>query len=155
MNLRSAFLILCLLITCSSSPAFVQAQNTLAYEPAVVTLTGTLRRATLPGSPGFESIAKGDQPEACYFLTIAKPVTVRGNGKDEFDVTEKAVRDFQLTSTKSDTLFKQFQKMSKSRSQVVLMGTLFHAMTGHHHTAVLMDVTSLKPAAKSVPSRSR
>jgi hypothetical protein len=35
----------------------------LSYEPAVVTLSGTLVRKTFPGPPNYKSVKKGDKPE--------------------------------------------------------------------------------------------
>src|SRR3954468_115386 len=52
----------------------------LAYEPATVTLTGTLRRHTFPGPPNYEDTRSGDRAEAGYYLHLSAPVcTLPGN----------------------------------------------------------------------------
>lgn len=144
MNSRIGQLLL-LVLVCGMCAGACRAQTALSYEPAVVKLTGKISKVTLPGEPNFESIKKGDRPEVCYFLTLAKPVAVKGSPKDEINVTENRVSDFQLAATKETVArFKQLEQLAKRHARATLSGTLFHAHTGHHHTAVLMDVSAIK-----------
>ena len=58
----------------------------LLYEPASVTLTGRVSLKAFPGPPNYESIAEGDTPEAAWLLRLAKPICVKADGQDEFNV---------------------------------------------------------------------
>src|SRR5579863_8531378 len=69
----------------------------LSYEPAIVTLSGTLVRKTFPGPPNYESVKKGDKPETSWFLDLPESVCVNED-KAEPDLNPKqsAVREIQL-----------------------------------------------------------
>src|SRR5689334_25182997 len=61
-----------LLIPTTPSPGKTTSQSQcLSYEPAVVTLSGTLVRKTFPGPPNYESVKKGDKPETNWFLELS------------------------------------------------------------------------------------
>jgi len=119
--------VLLLLLTMS------QDQKCVSYEPDQVVLTGTIRRHTFPGPPNFESIAKGDRPETYWLLHLEQPICVSASSQWE---AEAGVSDVQLIITKYD-------KTLVGR-KVVATGTLFQAHTGHHHTPVLLTVSSIR-----------
>jgi len=110
----------------------------LTYEPAVVELAGKLTVKQFYGPPNFGEHPESDSKEQAWILVLDKPVDVIGkeDGKDDFDSnTERNVSEVQLvTRQKPDGL------LGKS---VRVKGTLFHANTGHHHTAVLMQAESI------------
>jgi len=110
------------------------------YEPAVVTLTGTLSSHVFPGPPNYESIKRGDQKERAIILTIASPICVNG-GDDAVDEPEYNIRDLQLVITKPADWKTVERRLGK---RVSVVGTLFHAHTGHHRTKVLIDVTNIQ-----------
>jgi len=96
----------------------------LSYEPAVVTLEGTLVRRTFPGPPNYESIRKGDRPETAWILELGAPVCVYPD------------------SAEPDILWGK---------EVIVMGTLYGVHTGHHHTPVLLTIESIEKAPALAP----
>src|SRR5579872_1006877 len=69
----------------------------LSYEPAIVTLSGTLVRKTFPGPPNYESVKKGDRPETSWFLDLPKSLCVN-ESKTEPDLNPKqsGIQEIQL-----------------------------------------------------------
>jgi hypothetical protein len=69
----------------------------LSYEPAVVTLSGTLVRKTFPGPPNYKSVKKGDKPETSWFLDLPESVCVNED-KTEPDLNPKqsGIHEIQL-----------------------------------------------------------
>ena len=51
----------------------------LRFEPATVTLTGTLSERVMPGPPNYYHIARGDIPEKVLFLELDEPICVTGD----------------------------------------------------------------------------
>ena len=70
-------LLLILFITAKPEPVV---QTCVASEPEEVSLTGTMRRRTFAGPPGYESVAKGDQPERVWVFHLTKPICVSARG---------------------------------------------------------------------------
>ena len=118
------------------------AETWVSYEPATVTLTGKISRRVFPGPPNYESVKKGDAPEVAWLLRLERPVSVKAKQGDEFNQTRRNVRDLQLALGPDD--FKRYRSLLGKR--VAVSGQLFGAHTGHHHTAVLLQVKSLKTA---------
>ena len=108
-------------------------QKCVTYEPDEVVLKGTIQRHTFPGPPNYESIAKGDRPERYWLLHLAQPICVSASSQWE---KETGVSEVQLIITKYD-------KTLVGR-KVVATGTLFRAHTGHHHTKVVLTVSSIR-----------
>ncbi|MBI5492902.1 MAG: DUF4431 domain-containing protein [Deltaproteobacteria bacterium] len=143
MNKKIISCIVFLLILFIFVASDANSEECFSYEPTKVTLTGTIIVKTFPGPPEFESIEKGDRPETYWILKIKRPVCVNGDPKDEVNLeTEKNVQDMQLVLS----IGKYARYKHLVTKQVVVDGTLFHAITGHHHTKVLLEVTSIKPA---------
>jgi hypothetical protein len=117
-------------------------EECLSYEPAQVTLKGTLVRKILPGPPEFESVEKGDRPETYWILKLSKPVCVNEDPNDEINFEDsRDVRRMHLViNTEDYSRYGHF--MSK---EVVVTGILFHKYSGYDHTRVL-EVISIKPA---------
>lgn len=127
-----------LLVTgyCSSAIA----QTCLEYGPTV-SLTGTLRSQVFAGPPNYESIRRGDRKETAIILTLVTPTCTTGNDPAGIDVPETGIREMQLVVTKSADWNTIRRRMGK---RVLVTGTLFHAITGHHRTKVLVDVASIR-----------
>ena len=117
------------------------------YEPSVVTLTGRLSSHLFPGPPNYESIKRGDQKERVIILTIAAPVCVDG-GSDAINEPENNIRDLQLVIRKPADWKTVERRLGK---RVTVVGTLFHAHTGHHRTKVLVDVTDIRSGTWQFP----
>jgi len=124
------------------SPA--SAQKCLKYGPTVVSLTGTLRSQVFPGPPNFESIKRGDRKETAIILTLVARTCTTGNDPQGVDVPETGIGEVQLVVTKSAD-WKTIRRLMGKR--VAVTGTLFHAITGHHRTKVLIDVANIRAAA--------
>jgi hypothetical protein len=135
------FLLLALLAAAGSVIYGNPPQKCSQYEPAQVSLKGTLRRQTFAGAPNFENINKGDAPETYWVLHLESPICVETNpAGDPDNEAGKNVKDIQLIvnedrySTDRDLVNKH----------VTVNGKLMHAISGHHHTPVLLEVTDIK-----------
>ncbi len=126
-----------------ASVAASQNLDTLSYGPADVTITGVVVARTFPGSPNFESIKKGDKPEVFWILNLPKPVSVRGVPNDDIDIAETKISRIQLVFEKPK-LYHTYRTLLNRAVKVT--GTLLHAMSGHHHTAVLLTVSKMTGA---------
>ena len=117
----------------------------LSYEPAVVTLSGTLVRKTFPGPPNYESIKKGDNPETSWFLDLPESVCVNEDKtKPDLNPKQIGVHEMQLVLQPE-----QYQRHKGMVGRKVLAtGTLFGEHTGHHHTPVLLTVRTLDEPPK-------
>jgi len=140
--------IIAIIILISTNSAM--GQNTpqsqcLSYEPAVVTLSGTLVRKTFPGSPNYESVKKGDRPETSWFLDLRESVCVN-ESKTEPDLNpqQSGIHEIQLVLKPEQ--YRQHKGMVGRR--VRANGTLFGEHTGHHHTPVLLTVRTLDEPPK-------
>lgn len=112
----------------------------LSYEPVVVTLSGTLVRKTFPGPPNYESVKKGDTPETNWFLDLSESVCVN-ESKTEPDLNpqQSGIHSIQLVVKPE-----QYQRhKGMVGRKVVVTGTLFGEITGHHHTPMLLTVRTL------------
>ncbi|HJZ81787.1 MAG TPA: DUF4431 domain-containing protein [Pyrinomonadaceae bacterium] len=137
--MRTRLLIASLLLVagfCSSAAA----QKCLEYGP-VVSLTGKLRSQVFAGPPNYESIKHGDQKETAIILTLSTPTCTTGNDPSGVDVPETNLREMQLVLRRSEDWKTVHRRMGK---RVVASGTLFHSITGHHVTRVLIDVTGVR-----------
>ena len=129
---------LILLLLTTSIYASAQRQECLAYDPEVVQLIGTINKQTFPGPPNYESIRKGDKPETYWVLHLPDTVCTQPSGDND---GEYKVTDLQLTLTRKQyALYRKFLGR-----RVNITGKLSHAITGHHHTHVLMEVTDISP----------
>lgn len=129
------FTVLSLLVL-NSFNASAQRQPCLNYETEVVQLIGTITKKTFPGPPNYRSIRSGDKPETYWVLQLPDTVCTQATGDND---AEDAVTQLQLILTgKQYALYKKFVGR-----RVKVTGKLSHAMTGHHHTPVLMEVTEI------------
>ena len=117
----------------------------LSYEPAVVTLTGTLVRKTFPGPPNYESVKKGDKPETSWFLDLPESVCVNED-KIEPDLNPKQSGIHEIQLVLQPEQYRQHKGMIGRK--VLATGTLFGEHTGHHHTPVLLAVRTLDEVRK-------
>jgi len=128
---RLFWLILFLLIPA----AHASAQNCLAYDTDGIPLSGTISKKTFPGPPNYESIKKGDKPETYWILHLDTPTCTTASGDN---AAESNVTDLQLILSAKD--YAQYKQLVGQKVPVLVIGKLMHAITGHHHTPVLMEV---------------
>jgi hypothetical protein len=134
-HIRLFTLILCLFIPA----AYASAQGCLSYDVAGARLTGTISRKTFPGPPNYESVRRGDKPETYWILHLARPICTTAGADND---AESNVSDIQLILTpKQYALYRKF--VGRKGRAVTATGKLSHAITGHHHTQVLLEVTSI------------
>jgi len=112
----------------------------LHYEPEGVTLTGRVVTRTFYGPPNYGENPKTDSKESQYILLLDSPIDVIATGNDPIDQTERRIT--RLTLVVFD--FKKNPVEPLIGKRVRVEGTLFHAHTGHHHTKVLIIVSSIK-----------
>lgn len=115
----------------------------LSYEPTMVKVSGTLIQKTFPGPPNYESVRKGDKAEVDWLVELRSPVCVTEDKADP-DLNPSQDRIHELQLVLSPEAFKDYRNLMGR--DVVAQGTLFGAHTGHHHTPVLLTVSSIKPA---------
>jgi hypothetical protein len=118
--------------------AYASAQDCLSYETDGISLTGTISKKTFPGPPNYESIKKGDKPETYWVLHLEKPICTTASGDSD---AEKDITDLQLTVTGKQ--YALYRKYLGGKVTVTALGKLSHAITGHHHTPVLMEVVAI------------
>ncbi len=114
------------------------AQDCLSYDTDSVRLTGTISKKTFPGPPNYESIRKGDKPETYWVLHLPSPVCTKARADND---AESGVTDLQLILTRKQ--YALYKKFVGRRERVTVRGKLSHAITGHHHTPVLMEVINI------------
>jgi len=127
-----------LLSMCFFAPLTFAANSVLHYKPKIVTLTGIVKIKTFPGAPGYESVAAGDDIESGPYLILDHPIDVVVSPNDAIDTnaeTEKDLKIIQITGGDDDDNWDD--KYVGKRVQIT--GMLFHAISGHHHTQVLIE----------------
>ena len=118
--------------------AYASAQNCLTYETDGVKLTGTISKKTFPGPPNYESIKKGDTPETYWVLHLDKPICTTASSDND---AEANVTDLQLILIQKQ--YALYRNYVGGKIPVTVIGKLSHAITGHHHTPVLIEVKVL------------
>jgi len=104
----------------------------LKSEPETVILSGKLERRTYPGSPNFENVNQGDEPETGFYLLLKNPVCYAG---DEESDPKQNVSLVQLVLDQ-----KNYDKLQPYLGKSIkLKGSLFGKHTGHHHAPILLD----------------
>jgi len=115
------------------------AKSCLSYEPSVVNLHGTIKVAKAFGAPGYGEDPKHDAKEHYLQLVLDEPICVVGALENDPDAeSEHDVRNIQLVFPA-----KSFNRALLGKP-VTPTGKLFHQITGHHHTRVLMTVDSIR-----------
>ncbi len=111
----------------------VWAAETHVYETQKVALTGTLIEKTFYGPPGYGEDPKHDVKEPVYILKLQRPITAVPDKQDTTNERHDNVTEVQVVN------MKQLPLKSFLKKKVTVTGTLFSAITGHHHTQVLIS----------------
>ena len=134
--------IFCIIGLLCAGALTIQAQRKeFHYDLQKVALTGTVVLRTFYGPPNYGEDPKTDTKESQWILILDAPIDVIGDKENE---TERGVR--QITLVVLD--FKANPVEPSRGKRVTVEGTLFHANTGHHHTKVLITVSSLAAAGR-------
>ena len=124
---------------------YVEAQACLPYEPAVVTLEGTVTMGAFPGRPNYADTLHGDEIERPFILQLDRAICVEPDSSSRlYNDPRGGVRQVQLAVV-GDSLVLRLRRLVGRR--IVVTGQLFSAETGHHHTPVLDLVRELRGAA--------
>ena len=124
-----------------SFSSFLYSKNQIFYfEPNIVELSGMVRILKFPGPPNYESIKNGDAEEVDGYLILSKPIDIHlmpgiqiGN-----DAIEKNIRFIQFVVQRES----DWERI-KEGNYVHVVGTLFSALTGHHHARVLLTIKKI------------
>lgn len=134
--------VLLLLVTTSAHAA-----GCLTYSNPV-TLQGVLSRHTFPEQPNYESIAKGDAKATYFFLLPNKTFCVtEGNNTDGLEPAEPRISQVQLIFPDGTVSYQRLRPYLGK--EIVCSGSFFHAITGHHHSPVLLDGAKCRPTHHS------
>lgn len=140
---KTDVVIFCILL---GLPLWSSAKNIqVKYEPNIVEIKGKLEIQTFPGLPNYESIASGDQAEKGFYVRLDHPIDVIGDKNDSGDnaQTELQVKVLQLATSHDDGTWDQIHKAGVG-AHVTITGVLFHRLSGHNHSRVLLSVTRVK-----------
>jgi hypothetical protein len=122
----------------------VSAGECLDYEPAMVTIQGSVSLKPAYGPPGFGEDPKHDAREDYLALTLDTPVCMAASPKPQTeDVAETDIRTMQLVFRNGEA-FQQAKRWIGKQTSVT--GGLYHGFAGHHHTTVLLEVKEIGPA---------
>ena len=119
-----------------------QSKDCLKYEPDTVKVVGVIERDTFPGRPNYESIKNGDKSEVYWILKLSKSVYVIGKPNDDLNVSENDITEIQLVLTEEQ--YNVYRKLIGKK--VIVSGTLFHSISAHHKTTVLISVVKMVAA---------
>lgn len=132
MRLRCFFVIA---IVCLAATATARADEAcLSYDKAIAGLAGKLERRVFLGPPGYGESPSQDKQEAQGILILDAPICAR-RGLEPGQEEERTQREVTLVPVGGIAL----QPFVGKRIEVG--GTLFHALTGHHHTRLLVSVS--------------
>jgi hypothetical protein len=121
-----------ILLTISSSAT---AGQCLTYQ-GDVTLRGILSKHTFPEQPNYESIAKGDAAATYFFISPRRPLCVASGDQNNNELAESRVKSVQLVFAPGEIAYKSLRPHLGKK--VECKGSLYHAISGHHHTSVLL-----------------
>ncbi len=127
--------ILCSLCFLVISPHASAADDCLAFDREGVVLTGLVYLKTFYGPPNYGESPDTDALETQALLALDEPICVRASGEDS-TVDAVGVSDVTLVPL-GGIGFARF-----SGRRVSVTGSLFSPITGHHRTAVLIEVRS-------------
>lgn len=115
--------------------SLAQADECIHYQGSII--TGVLYRQTFAGPPNYESVQQGDLVETYFLLKLPKPTCVSGGkGGEVLEENYPLVKDIQLVLDGSSTYETLRPFLGK---QVLCTGKLFSAISGHHHTNILLS----------------
>lgn len=110
----------------------------LQFQPATVTLSGTLTERVVPGPPSYRSIAHADIPETVLFLELDKPLCVIGDPMMlRNTLTVAGIEEVQVRPS-------EYWRRSLVGKHVKISGGLFTAHSLAHRTRVVLDATAMR-----------
>jgi hypothetical protein len=102
-----------------------------------ITLQGVLSRHTFPEQPNYENIANGDAKATYFFISPKQPLCVVEGAMGQGERAVGDVKRVQLVFMGVQDSYGPLRKFLGR--EVVCRGSLFPAISGHHHSPVLLS----------------
>ncbi|MCQ8115936.1 DUF4431 domain-containing protein [Methylomonas rosea] len=118
-------------------PSYLEANSCLHYGENPVMLAGTLEIQSFYGPPNYGETPRLDANETQAILRLSAPICVEANPAL---YAEKEQHQTQVTVVP----LKNENLKDYDGKQTRVKGRLFHAVTGHHHTAVLVEIERIE-----------
>lgn len=144
MNYFAKLIAVAAVVGCAWHPQqpFATDRACLQYGPAVVSLTGTITKHMTYGPPNYGEDPAHDSQEIYWYLDLDNPICVDGAKDNSPEAQgEKDVREVQIVYSNG---YPKGNDWINHRA--IITGTLFHAISGHHHTKVLIEASKTKKA---------
>jgi len=134
------------LVVCRASSA--QA-DCLSYS-GQVTVSGILSEHTYAEQPNYESIARGDAAATYYFVSPHRPFCMtEGIDHDGLEPADAKVTRVQLVFGE-DAASSYAALRSQLSHEVACTGSLYHSMSGHHHSPILLLHATCRAAQEDI-----
>ena len=137
--IRVCLLLATLALLCSCSLSTKRDQD-YKFEPNVSIVEGTLITRMYYGQPGYGEDPKNDAKEYPYILQLDRPINVKAQEGDILNSDKFDIKEIQVVPLGEEDLKSLKKYLDK---HIKIQGTLFSALTGHHHTEVLIEVKSI------------
>jgi hypothetical protein len=124
-------------VTCRAALACID------YEPAMVTLQGTLMVRAFPGPPNYESAKRGDREEWAALLELPQPICANAVPGDPLRPADADVPTVHLVAVHAPI------PRSLRNKPVTVTGSIFHSFTGHHRSKLLLNVETIHATPES------
>jgi len=98
-----------------------------------IEVSGVVIKETFPGPPNYKSIENGDKPETYWFILLEDSICFSPD--DEFLSEEVVINKLQLVQSNYNFI---------EGKKYIIKGITFPRHTGHHHSAVLLEVKSIQ-----------
>lgn len=114
-------------------PALAGAEQTIAYEPAITTLSGTLR--------GGAFVHPSGQRVPFWYLQVREPVRVAADPHNPVNAAAAGVKELQVYPGNA-ALVRRLQRQVGRR--VLVQGAVFHEHTAWHVRTLVMVASSVQ-----------
>jgi len=113
------------------SGACFAADTCLKYDDPTVSLKGKVVLRTFFGPPNYGENPRTDSKEQQGILILGHPICVEASQEEKAEVAQKEITLIPLGN------FGLYRYVGK---RVTVAGRLFHAISGHHHTMVIIEL---------------
>ena len=119
------------------TPLHAGDKKSVAYEPTVVTLSGTIVKEKFG-----DDAAPVNRGKSAWILRLDQRISVPAKVGDEIDLKEENVSEIHLNI---DQTKHPVPKKSFGKTHFTATGTLYHSHTTHHLRPIMMQVSTLEP----------
>jgi hypothetical protein len=114
----------------------------LNYDDSSVTLIGTIFTRIYFGPPNYGEHPDSDGRDTAFLLLLDAPICVSASAHPEQDNNSSESNQILIQLAAVSINVTVLSKAVGKRATV--RGSLYHALTGHHRTPVLMDVNDVR-----------